>query len=70
MQKLSDNENATKCFEQAIKLDADDITVRINFTSHLYAMNRKDDALEQLNIVQRLIQHSEIDDRVRLNIIF
>ncbi|XP_073978132.1 BBSome complex member BBS4-like isoform X2 [Rhodnius prolixus] len=65
LQKLSDNENATKCFEQAIKLDADDITVRINFTSHLYAMNRKDDALEQLNIVQRLIQHSEIDDRTK-----
>ncbi|CAA9996548.1 unnamed protein product [Nesidiocoris tenuis] len=61
LQRLAFKENATKCFEQAIKLDADDPMIRINFISHLASLDQKDVALEQLNLVQRLVQPQETD---------
>lgn len=59
LQKLGDYENALKCFQQGIKLDPDHINIRINYISCLCAMRKNDVALEQLNIVQRLVQQSE-----------
>ncbi|BES89873.1 Hypothetical protein NTJ_02680 [Nesidiocoris tenuis] len=65
LQRLAFKENATKCFEQAIKLDADDPMIRINFISHLASLDQKDVALEQLNLVQRLVQPQETDAKVK-----
>ncbi|KAF6215820.1 hypothetical protein GE061_000155 [Apolygus lucorum] len=65
LRRLSFIENATKCFEQAIKLDADDPTIRINYISHLYSMNQKEAALEQLNLVQRLIQSADANNKTK-----
>ncbi|XP_014244922.1 Bardet-Biedl syndrome 4 protein isoform X2 [Cimex lectularius] len=65
LQRMSHHENATKCFEQAIKLDVDDVNIRINYISHLYAQDKKEAALEHLNVVQRLMQQIEVDDKTK-----
>ncbi|XP_014288528.1 Bardet-Biedl syndrome 4 protein [Halyomorpha halys] len=59
LEKLGDSENALKCYEQGLKIDPDHIQLRINYISSLCSCGRKDTALEQLNVLQRLVQQSD-----------
>lgn len=57
LRHLDDMANASKAFEQAIKLDPDDPGIRINYGSLLHLLGYKTQALEQLNYFNQLVQH-------------
>lgn len=66
LQHLDDTANASKAFEQGVKLDPDDPGIRINYGSLLFSLGYRAQALEQLNYFNQLAQHvPKLDPEVK-----